>query len=358
MSYIVSLFILYFASILSFSKRDYGLASFFLLVVMWVLFSGSLSNADFDNYNHLFDAINRGGDGFLSSQVGLVLLMKLATSLGFDYNQFLMLVSSLGMLLIASTVYKYTNKPMVVFLLYFIFPFALDVVQVKHFCAMSIVVFSLRYLVSSTSIANYKYLFGIMIASSIHYISIIFLPLLFIKNINNKNLFLLVLIFSFIFVGLDKSGLLVTLSTLIVAEQRISGYFENRAQWGFLVQFVIQLTMLALLFLSRKLLIRHNKSSQFVEMVFKINIYLLILFPFYMINGTFERAFRMMYIPNFILFSIVFSVLDVRRRFFYLGFLMCVNISLFMWYIFTYYRDSVFFPIFNENYFFKFLSGS
>ena len=156
MTYLVSGILLFINFIASILKGRGKIFSCMLLFFMWVLFWGNFDNADYLNYKNLYDYVSYSGTGYSTSQIGLVLIMKLASRIGFEYHHFLMLLSLVGIYLISHTVNRYTDKPQFVFLLYCVYPFLLDIVQVKHFLAMSIIVYSFKYLEHEGTSNNIK----------------------------------------------------------------------------------------------------------------------------------------------------------------------------------------------------------
>ena len=353
MSYIIVFNSLFLALVSSFFRNS-GLFALLLIPVMLVMFGANYSNADYEHYLATYE-LQEQGVVFETSQIGFITLMNISSSLGLTYTGFLISVSIIGIFLIYTTVIKYTTKPNFVFALYFIHPFFLDIVQVKHFLAMSIIIFSAQFLIENKLTSTYKYIGGILIAASIHYISLFFIPLAFIKEIKFKILFLTIVTLSLSLLALDKFGLIQIIAIKIAGESRTASYFENRANLGFFVQYFIQLIMLATVFFSVRSLRKKNKSNKFIEITLIINIYLLVLFPFYMINGTFERAFRMALILNYILFSLTFTSLSLKPKILYSLFLIVMVGLLFYWHVYHNYSEEVFYSIFENNYVFKYL---
>lgn len=353
MSYIIAFSALFFTLVSSFFRNS-GLFALLLIPIILILFGANYSNPDYENYLAAYE-LQKQEIVFETSQIGFIILMKLSSWLGLTYTGFLISVSIIGIFLIYKIVIKYTTKPNFVFALYFIHPFFLDIVQVKHFLAMSIVVFSTQFLIENKLTYKYKYISGILIASSIHYISLFFIPLAFIKEISIKVLFLIMAALSLTVLVLDNLGLIQTIAIKIAGESRTEHYFENRANLGFFVQYFIQTAMLVTVFFSVRSLRINNKSNKFIEIILIINIYLLILFPFYMINGTFERAFRMILILNYILFSLTLTSLSIKPKIFYSSFLIVIVGLLFYWHVYHNYSEEVFFSIFENNHVFKYL---
>jgi len=349
MTYLISGFLIITNFISALLKGKGSILKILLPAFMWVLFWGNNDNADYLNYKQLYDYISYTGAGFSTSQFGFVQIMKFATKLGLQYHHFLMIVSLIGIYLITDTVKKYTDKPHLVYTLYFIHPFLLDIVQVKHFLAMAIIVYCFRYLEQEGSKNNIKFIVGVLIASSIHAISILFLPLLFIKKMRIKTLVLSVAIVLLIGIPIAYTDILQIIASKILNIQRVEIYFLNRARFGFFIQFFIQGTILLIVHYSRKILQKRRECNRYVDLIYRTNLYLIVLFPFYIINGTFERGFRMIMILNYILFSKLFSTSKKREKIVILILIFIFVFSLFMYYTFIPYKDTVFFPIFENN---------
>lgn len=318
-----------------------------LIILTWILYFGNNNNPDYENYLIAYEFVQNGID-YDNAQFGFVLLMQLSDLLGFDYHGFLSIASAVSLILIYLTIKKYTKKASLVFVLYFIHPFFLDIVQVKHFIAMSIVVYSIHYVIDTEN--KIKFLALITIATSIHFAAFFFFPLIFLKKINYKPLLLIVGI-SIVFVFLlDKFDFLKFLISQVSHEKRIESYFENRSNFGFIVQFSIQIFMLLIVYYLRTYLISKNESVVFADLILKINIYLLILFPFYVINGTFERAFRMSLTWDYILFSLFFSQVKIQSRVASSFLALLFSTALFTLHVYLNYNETIFHSIFKNNF--------
>lgn len=349
MTYLVSTILLLINFILTILKGRGKFFTAILLVFMWVLFWGNNENPDYLNYKTLYDMVSYSGVGYSTSQIGFVLIMKFALLLGFEYHHFLMLISFVGMYLIYDTVKRYSNKPQLVFLLYFIHPFLLDVVQIKHFLAMSIVVYSFRYLEQEGISHSIRYVIGVFVAFSIHAISIVFLPIIFIKKVKINKLYKMVILVLLIGIPLVYTNFFQLVSSWFVDIQRVEHYFLDKPRFGFFIQFFIQGFIFLLVFYSKNVLERHQESNKFMDLIYRANLYLLILFPLYMINGNFERGFRMIMILNYIILSNFYSISKKKERLSILVLILTFVFLLFMYYIFMHNKDTVFFKIFENN---------
>jgi hypothetical protein len=318
-----------------------------LLSCMWVLYWANQTSADYLNYSNLFDLVSITNEGYSTSQVGLVLLFRFLSLFKLNYAQALAILSFLGLSLIWSTIRLYSPKPQFVLILYYIYPFLLDVVQVKHFLAMSIILFSLRYLDMEKGF--WKYLVGIVVASFFHIISLVYLPFVFFRRIKYKSLFYFILIYIIITIPLAYTSIFEMIATSIVSDKRIAGYFDNRARLGFFIQFFIQGIFLLTVHASRNFLMLKNRSSSFVDLVYRLNLYLIILFPLYVINMTFTRGFQILLLPNYIVYSIVLATMKPKGRFLLITVFLIIVVLMFIYNIYIPHKYTVLIPILSEN---------
>lgn len=140
--------------------------------VILVLLGGSLDNADRVGYEQNYEELGRGGMN-LDFEPGYQLLAFVCSKLGAPYESFTLLISFLGLLLIGGTAKEFTGRPVMVLVLYGLYPLFWDYVQIRNFAAMSILVFGFRYILGAKkSVA--KYLLAVCVASMFHAASIFF----------------------------------------------------------------------------------------------------------------------------------------------------------------------------------------
>lgn len=254
------------------------------------------------------------------------------------------------MTFIHAFVSKYAKNLPFVYLLYFIYPFFLDAIQIKHFLAMSILIFASARLFSTGSKLSTLLLF--FLAASFHYIAFFFIPFLFLSSLKIKKFTMVVVVSTVIIFVIVKFNLYLFLLSSDAMLFRVQSYLENAPKLGFLIQIAIQLFILSIvLYLSRKFE-KNCVNKSFIDFIVYLNIYLLIMLPFYMINGNFERVFRVSYIPNFVYLSIYFMSLDLKDRLLMTITSIGVMIVLSSWY-FSGVLDLTIYPIIEYNYFFE-----
>jgi hypothetical protein len=323
----------------------------FIIVFFTITFSLGYVNADQDNYRFLFEQIRTGQEASITSQIGLVYLYKLCVLLGLSYNFSLFIIFSIGITLINSTVRKYSSNALLVYILYFIYPFFLDVVQIKHFIAMSLIVFSFRF--SFTNNGFLVSLLLLIIASSFHYVAIFFVPLVFVYRYSFKSVFCLSVFVSVIMLFVVKSQLYLYFLTSEILLFRVKSYLENAPKYGFIIQMLIQSFFILCVYLCKRKLDRHKKGNLFFDAIMYANVYLIILFPLYMINGNFDRIFRVLYIPNYMILVSYISLFNVNKRLVLTTASIAFVGALSTWYFNGIYEITII-PILEFNYFFDF----
>lgn len=116
-----------------------------LLFIIWTLFAFNTENADYASYANWYRITSISGlqNRF---EIGFSLSMLIATKMGFTFTQFLMVFSAIGLCLIGCFIIENCDFPCAALLLYFIYPFFYDVVQIRNFMAMAIVLFGTKFL--------------------------------------------------------------------------------------------------------------------------------------------------------------------------------------------------------------------
>jgi hypothetical protein len=327
MTYFVTLYIL-LINIFNTIAKSKRLVLLSATILMAFLFGGIYNCSDDIMYQYLYDSIRVSGlPTFARTEVGFTFLAFLCTKIGLTYRFFRTLIAFIGLLLIQKTAFEYTRKFSLVFLLYFIYPFMLDVIQIRNFLAASIVIYSMTFLVQNSKKGDVYYVIGIALATSIHYMSLFFIPFLFANKLTVRRLLTLTLIITPLLCVLTSTPIIPNLVRSIVGEgfmHNIEGYFR-RANWGFILLWTRQLAISMLAYLCYIYLQKSDigeKWKIFGTIVLKLNIYLVIIcFPMLMFNGNYFRLLRPVLFLNYILISqslylnarkgLVFSLLAV-----------------------------------------------
>ena len=261
-------------------------------------------NMDFGNYYSLYLS-NSQRISTRDIEVGFQTIMLFANKLGLSFNAFRMLLGIVGYALIISTIKVLTKNTNQVLALYLIFPFFNDVIQIRNFLSMSIVIYASRYLVRSRKSDALKYVLLVLLASRIHTASLFYLVFLLAKKLKVKTLMKLVPFVSIIMTILAYTNLYPVLANLFTDNARLLSYFTRRTTWGLPVVLSVMLMYFFTYF------IMYDKSSNLdgsasavglPDMLLKMNILLLTIAPLLVYNFNFIRLYRNILPLNYIVF--------------------------------------------------------
>ncbi|HEL1563400.1 TPA: EpsG family protein [Streptococcus suis] len=166
----------------------------YLILLLWFISSFTYGNADETIYISRYTNIEAWKR---NTELLYYCLIKFANSIKLSYVQFKMLTSTIELTLISSTVLKYSKRPNLVILFYFVFPFLISVAQMRNALATSIFIYSLRFLIEDLHRESFimkkflttnelKYIIGIVIAAFVHTSALFWLLLLIPLKFNEK----------------------------------------------------------------------------------------------------------------------------------------------------------------------------
>ncbi|MGO4961246.1 EpsG family protein [Jeotgalibaca porci] len=320
------------------------------IILLGLLMGANTKNPDFNAYLFAYNP-NRVGSDF-----GYSLLVKLFNLIGFSYSSFRITISFIGIFLISKTVNKFVKNKSAFYILYFIYPFIVDIVQIRNFLVMSILIFLSPYLLTDKRLDKVKYILGISIAATIQLTAIFYIPLVFITKIRKNILYKIIIIMStlmIILISVNKP-LLNEFSRFVIMQfgdidERISVYSKIQTNYGFLLLWILQSISYFLIIWANRIFKRnnqllnteesnsHNIVDQEAEIEYKfltlikwINILAFFFFPFYVFQITFSRLMRNIMPLNIIAFLIAEQTLRKNRKrnyFFRLAF-VCFHLIL------------------------------
>ena len=318
MTYLATLYI-FFISILNTIAKSNRVVLYSTTLIMALLFGGIYNCSDDGMYQMMYNYIKVNGFTFYSTtEIGFTFFVYLCTKVGLSYKLFRTLIAIIGLLLMQKTVLDFSKKYSLVFILYFIYPYMLDVIQIRNFLAASIVIFSIRFLIKNTRKGDLQYLVGILIAVSIHYMAVFFIPFIFFKRYSVNRLAKIALYIVPVLCVLTSTPIIPNIVSSIVGENlaaSIEAYFQ-RAHWGFLLLWARQGAITVLAYFCYQFLQDKDIEEEWKvlnNVIIKLNIYLIIIcFPLLMFNGNFFRLLRPMLFLNYIVISQVLY-LDAKR---------------------------------------------
>lgn len=160
------------------------------LLAMWIVMTFTTGNADEEIY------VSRYTDPDLwkgNTEPLFFALIKLCRLVGLSFTQYKGILAIVYLLLIGTTVWKLAKYPNVVLCLFFVYPFVMNVSQLRFGISSAVLVFSCRFLVHDSSnrtgkgehdvtVNDLLFSLCVVIASSLHSAALFWLLLLIAKK--------------------------------------------------------------------------------------------------------------------------------------------------------------------------------
>lgn len=165
-------------------------------IFMWIIVTFCYNNADYANYLKIYENTD------IISDQGFAIMCKIFNGLGFSYNVMLGVISAICLYLLYSAFGRMSDKIALVTMLYLLFPFPADAIQIRNFIAMSIVIYALKFLEEGhTKKDTAFYLICVLIAMSFHVLAIVYIILPIVNKLSVKLNLLVGFLGSFVIVG-------------------------------------------------------------------------------------------------------------------------------------------------------------
>lgn len=301
-------FISFFLIIFSFLKKDSKILFVLMLSWMWLLFTFNYDNADYEMYRNIYEG------HYGSSEILFSYLCRFFYNIGFSFEVFRGIYCFVCLILIGTTINKYSNSKNISLVLYFLFPFILDAVQIRHFMAISIITYALP-LLNENSKKNYiKYIILNLIAVGFHYATLFYFIFIFIKKLSLKKVAVISIVLNILMIIFIKNDLIVKILLNILPENKVNIYFISdklKSSNLLLAQcFLIQIFIFVVIYICYYIYIKNNNQNiennniknqiNFFKNTLKINMIISILNPAYYYNLDLIRIFRGISVPNYI----------------------------------------------------------
>lgn len=296
MLYAISGLVLCIAMARNKSKIVYGV----LVLLMFILMAYSYGNADFSTYEMYFRIY--GSD--LSFSVLLLnnglfrVLCALFTRIGLNYYHLLFFLTVVGFYNLYATAKHFIDYKSIVFALYFIYPFVMDITQIRNFVAMSFFLRGCAYLIDDDN--NEKsgvipFVICNVIASLFHITFVFYFILLLIKVINKNNLkyFAPILLIGEII----AFGQLQNIISIITNIDKTEFYFSEHV--GLATLLIVVLYYLSVLFVV-SYVSKSYPEKMWLSNVVKINLMLVLSLPAIYFSFEFMRLYRNIFFLNYV----------------------------------------------------------
>lgn len=320
-----------------------------LLILILILFAGVTNGADYGNYKLNYEnAREYSINGFEPLYQFMVLGAK---KINLTFHEFFSLYVIFGMLLLLSAYKKYVKNINFVLILYFLYPFAMDTVQIRSFMSVVIVFIGLRFLQSESDKWNVpKYIAVVLLASMFHISALVYVIFILVKYLDNKFAVITTMSLSiiiYIFVNNYEHFIFLLPARII----RKLGYLdvgtEIRTKIILLLYFIISAIFFAIIGKKENQRINKEAIIDIRSICVKLNYVAILLYPIFICQISFLRLHRVIVLGNYILVANYDYTKSNKSLVRFAGFVYAL--VTFIAFIGLYNWESVVLPIFNSN---------
>lgn len=299
------------------------------------------------------------------------LTMKTFNMLNFKYEQFLVIISFIILLMYFIIIKKSTKYACFVIAIYFIFPFCMDVCQLRFSMATIFSTLGLYFLLFEKNKRKsiLKYIICICIAGLIHFAMFFMLILVIPKLLNIKQTIVITIISIVVLQILIVVFPNITFLGDSILTQKINFVLDYSNQkyniWGQMNTIYRIIVFFALYLILNRIVARritkqkervedYNKKIEVLNLVLKINIMILIIIPLISIMSDIYRVQTTLSLINIITYSYFFikqekGKINLYNFIFILACVVFNLVNLNMLVLRNTNLETVFLPLFNNN---------
>ncbi len=288
-----------------------------LCVPLFIIACFSYDMSDYSQYTVSYNRIANGITTGYQMETGYIFAEKLASLLRMDFRVFRGIYIALALALLIISVWEYAKETtLFALLLYAIYPFLLDVVQMRHLMAVAITIYCIRFLKERSRGNILRYCIGMLLAVSQHTIAFFyfFFLLAYIKNDIRKfyRAILVVIAIEIVaMLGLNSGGVITRFYEFLFSGLltiRGAGAFSLAKTVAVTKYYILMFGILFFLFLilqdkSNTSFEKINLSTEgMYDLLFRISLISLTFIPFTNINDHLARANRGLFVIIYIVF--------------------------------------------------------
>lgn len=342
-----------------------------LCMLLYILACFSYGMSDYSQYITSYNRILNGITTGYQMEFGYILAEQIGKVLHLSFPVFRGIYIALALTLLLTSIREYAKESRtIVIILYAIYPFLLDVVQMRHLMAVAITIYCIRYLKIFNKGNVIHYCIGMLLAVSQHTIAVFYFAFIIIyKKIDIKKFYksiLLILSIEIIAMfSLTAGGVITRIYDFLFSRLlaiRGAGAFSLVRTDAPLKYYVMMAGIL--LFLSLIIFDHSNtnidninkETDRLYDVLLKVSLISLTFIPFVNINDHLARANRGLFVIIYIVFvKYAERKLSVSlRRFLYK--LLPLGLAVLCFFMFLSPRsashwETVTIPILSNNYF-------
>ncbi|MGN1051417.1 MAG: EpsG family protein, partial [Acutalibacteraceae bacterium] len=253
------------------------------------------------------------------TEVLFTYFMKLLNNLGVSYEGFVLLFWGVFLVVMTWMIFSLTDNVCIVLVLYMIYPFCMDYMQIRSSMAFIFIMLGVPYLFRKGIWSSVRYLVCVALACCVHFSTILFVLLIFAKYLNIKTTVIFSAFSTVLMFLLTKTSYVRSFANRMFSEAKVTSIMGRMDSYSsvsgykmmtrYILWFVLFLFIYYLLF-RRYSFARYNRvgytlqqiseKSMILDTVLKINILILITAPLLLVCLDFYRVQRYIYIITYI----------------------------------------------------------
>lgn len=300
---------------------------------MWILMGWSYGNADYNIYLSRYNNSN----SFKTLEPVYTTIQNIAKGFGAGYEYFLIICSGLCLLIRFYIIIRSTVSPNLVISLYLLFPFIVDIVQIRFFYASTIILVGWYIILFSNKKRKYVYFVALVFfATLIHNSCLVYIVFIFIDRIEKyiKQIPIVALTLVCGMFALLSSGVLYKVlyfvASLFNFQQKFKETFiANQNAYSlndkvvYILEMLLAFFMINLICKKTKQLLRHSdyviylcslqNETRYLNFCYNANYIFLLLIPLVWFSGDIYRIQHSFFLLIYILCSAVRPKNNVKK---------------------------------------------
>lgn len=282
-------------------NRDRKKMFFLFMLIPLTLIFFNINTADKGNYLRLYNRVANGNFS-IQNEIGMQFIMFLMVKLHISFNLFFNIFCAVALALMVRFFYGWTKKPTMVLLLYIIYPFLLDMIQIRLFMATAIVLNAVCYLKYFSKKNFIKFCLMVLLAFSFHFSAVFYLFFL-MAYLPNRWIWRISFFEFVLFLVLNTRfyNLLMNIAPFVAVKLRrymsASGLNISQLSLLFLVIMYILNNLICVSYIWY--LKRRNQDLTTGNLIFKVNVLSIIFILFSTFSLEFMRLYRMVMLLNY-----------------------------------------------------------
>ncbi|ATO56468.1 EpsG family protein [Loigolactobacillus coryniformis] len=333
-------------------RPKYRWAEWLFLICLIILLGGNTQNADFFTYQWLYQAhIPYGEPGYR-------VLTRIGPMLGLDYRQFRLVLAAIFLVVLYIGIKKLTTHSAVFLAFYFCYPFFLDLIQLRNFMMMALLVYASHFLLEKTYRNLALFTFFVLLGASLQVLGVLYLLVIPLYYFDSRNLWkigLLSIVFLasvIVMVPAFSQLLLELLGQLHLSH--LSLYFVQKVRLGYLPFWLFSIFDLVFTYFSYHYLTERQlltpRQRQIIWLMFTFTVVGVLTMPMYTYEFSFARALRDVIPFMIIAFLITLDALPRKQylRWLYIGIFLAYVLAVVYFEMVPLLHDTII-PAFSNN---------